>query len=402
MGLFDFLNKNKPEQKSESLITPVLPDQVYKMAEMQLKDIIAPSALELEIGRVDLQALDKDLNGNTVFPETEVNLLKSYLNRSSDYRKGLVSVGSNRAIINNTLYWALDNGIQGVFKSFSSHVGVENIEFTSSGGDYFLNEIGPSSKPIAQWVYGGGGSYFGMIGSNLDIIQLGQSSYLNRGIFFRTFGSYFGDFDTRSNMLRALISKGYGLTSSYEANPVHTHFMNLGESIGYSMKKSVNSMVSQNCSVSSGQECIAEYNTGAINISGGITSTLHYDASYGYWGGAYMGVVTNLMGDPSLRMSPVKMPTNASSTNSSGKVAFTWTAPSESAIVGYNIYKINYSGTTVTGFTKLNSSIVTSTNFTSTTNFVSGEKFLIKTVKLQSNLSGDYLNHSVGALVTNN
>jgi len=47
MGLFDFLQK-KQADKPESLITPVLPDQVYKIAEMQLKDIIAPSALEIQ------------------------------------------------------------------------------------------------------------------------------------------------------------------------------------------------------------------------------------------------------------------------------------------------------------------------------------------------------------------
>jgi len=47
MGLFDFLQKKQAIQ-SESLITPVLPDQVYKIAEMQLKDIIAPSALEIQ------------------------------------------------------------------------------------------------------------------------------------------------------------------------------------------------------------------------------------------------------------------------------------------------------------------------------------------------------------------
>jgi conjugal transfer ATP-binding protein TraC len=47
MGLFDFLNK-KNAPASGGLITPVLPDQVYKIAEMQLKDIIAPSALEIQ------------------------------------------------------------------------------------------------------------------------------------------------------------------------------------------------------------------------------------------------------------------------------------------------------------------------------------------------------------------
>lgn len=47
MGLFDFLNKNNTTPTSSSPVTPVLPEQVYKIAEMQLKDIIAPSALEL-------------------------------------------------------------------------------------------------------------------------------------------------------------------------------------------------------------------------------------------------------------------------------------------------------------------------------------------------------------------
>lgn len=40
MGLFDFLKKN-----TDGTVRPILPDQVYKAAEMQLKDIIAPSAL---------------------------------------------------------------------------------------------------------------------------------------------------------------------------------------------------------------------------------------------------------------------------------------------------------------------------------------------------------------------
>ncbi|HCC05807.1 TPA: conjugal transfer protein TraC [Candidatus Nomurabacteria bacterium] len=44
MGLFDFLSS----QKKESPVSAILPDQVYKIAEMQLKDIIAPSALGVQ------------------------------------------------------------------------------------------------------------------------------------------------------------------------------------------------------------------------------------------------------------------------------------------------------------------------------------------------------------------
>lgn len=47
MGLFDFLSKKNTKPLS-SPVSPVLPEQVYKIAEMQLKDIIAPSALEIQ------------------------------------------------------------------------------------------------------------------------------------------------------------------------------------------------------------------------------------------------------------------------------------------------------------------------------------------------------------------
>ncbi len=41
MGIFDFLTT----KKGDTPLAPILPEQVYKVAEMQLKDIIAPSAL---------------------------------------------------------------------------------------------------------------------------------------------------------------------------------------------------------------------------------------------------------------------------------------------------------------------------------------------------------------------
>lgn len=43
MGLFDFLNT-----KTTSAVGAVLPEQIYKVAEMQLKDIIAPSAIGIQ------------------------------------------------------------------------------------------------------------------------------------------------------------------------------------------------------------------------------------------------------------------------------------------------------------------------------------------------------------------
>lgn len=50
MGIFDFLNK----KQVASPVSPILPEQVYKVAEMQLKDIIAPSALGVQPKNLNL------------------------------------------------------------------------------------------------------------------------------------------------------------------------------------------------------------------------------------------------------------------------------------------------------------------------------------------------------------
>lgn len=50
MGIFDFIKS----KQSASPVNPVLPEQVYKVAEMQLKDIIAPSALGIQPKNLNL------------------------------------------------------------------------------------------------------------------------------------------------------------------------------------------------------------------------------------------------------------------------------------------------------------------------------------------------------------
>ena len=50
MGIFDFIKS----KQQDSPVNPVLPEQVYKVAEMQLKDIIAPSALGIQPKNLNL------------------------------------------------------------------------------------------------------------------------------------------------------------------------------------------------------------------------------------------------------------------------------------------------------------------------------------------------------------
>ena len=50
MALFGFLNKNKKEDATKEAnldLTPVNPEEIYEKAKMELRDILAPAAVEI-------------------------------------------------------------------------------------------------------------------------------------------------------------------------------------------------------------------------------------------------------------------------------------------------------------------------------------------------------------------
>src|SRR3989338_11114431 len=50
MGIFDFLKTKKPEQQ----ISTILPQEIYDASTLELKDIIAPSALQVKPKEINL------------------------------------------------------------------------------------------------------------------------------------------------------------------------------------------------------------------------------------------------------------------------------------------------------------------------------------------------------------
>lgn len=53
MALLDFLNSNKGKNKEQNVL-PVLPDEIYKAAKLELQDVIAPGALEISSKNLNL------------------------------------------------------------------------------------------------------------------------------------------------------------------------------------------------------------------------------------------------------------------------------------------------------------------------------------------------------------
>ncbi|MBX2971943.1 MAG: hypothetical protein KF797_02470 [Flavobacteriales bacterium] len=320
-----------------------------------------PSNVELQVGRVDMYDMP-------AFGSTEVQLMRNYLNKAHNYKmKGWVP--TQRALMIDNLQW-VGNPIAASGWRASALVGQISPE-PAAPVLSFTNYINGQSY---LWTshYGGGliaqdgdvTTYNGTSGGATT--QELASSVTMGGVFNMSLGSFFYDWDSRNNFLRAVIARGDGLTHCWAGIPAwYFHHMGLGENIGYSVAASMN-------------------NTGLYApLTEGWQSTI---------GRTHM----NLMGDPSLRMKMVAPPSNLVVTNSGGNAAFSWTASPDGGMGGYHIYQVDATaGTTI----RLTTSPVTGTSWTNgAVPFVGGRQYMVRTVLLETSPSGSYYNLSLGAM----
>lgn len=307
---------------------------------------VIPSDLELQVGRVDFANLPS-------FAATEQTLLKNYLDKDHDFRMKLFSPMKRATIDDNFGYFSGEAFAASGYKNFSPLVGSSNI----IAGDYF----GDMTAGSYLWSYGcGGGTYTsaGGVGSTTNF----ASSNL-QGVFSMLFGSYFGDWDATDNFLRAALAQGKILTNVWSGR-VHyqLHHMGLGENIGYGVMQTQN-------------------NLGSVYFGSSVGVT-------GRW------IHNGLMGDPTLKNDIVAPVSNVVATKAGNNCNITWSASTETAIAGYNIYMKNDTNTT---YTKLNPSPIVGTNYTDLCLLYKGVyKYMVRAVKLETTPSGTYYNLSDG------
>ncbi|MBD2766996.1 hypothetical protein IC235_03700 [Hymenobacter sp. BT664] len=296
------------------------------------------SDLELEVGRVDLSDLP-------AFAASEVELLRRYLNKDHQYRHKVFSVAERGLIDNNfgTAGGFANNG----WRNFSALLGAAQ----TSDADYFST----LRTQDHLWAYGcGGGSYTGAggVGSTDDF-----ANGPVKCVFNMFFGSYFGDWDSQNNFLRACIAaEGYTLTDcSAGVGNYHFHHMALGETIGYGARLSQNN-------------------------SGGYAANIARSMHMG------------LMGDPTLRLHPVRPVTNLAIAPSPALPTITWTASPEAGL-GYYVYR---AASMSAPFTRLTPEPLTATSFTDPVPLAGTSVYMVRAVRLQNSASGSYVNLSQG------
>jgi PKD repeat protein len=313
---------------------------------------VIPTDLELQAGRADFSNL-------TTFTLTETQLLKNYLDKDHDYRKKVFTAVKRAVIDDNFGYFGSEAFAASGYKNIACMVPTSSITV----GDYFTLMTGNNY----QWSYGcGGGTYTsaGGIGSTSNF----AASNL-QGVFTMLFGSYFGDWDSQDNFLRAALAQGKILTNVWSGR-VHyqLHHMGLGENIGYGVR-------------------LTQNNTGSLYFGSPTSIT-------GRW------IHHGLMGDPTLRNDVVAPVSNVVATKVGNNCNITWTASPEAGLLGYNIYMKN---DTNTNYVKINSALITGTNYTDPCLLYKGiYKYMVRAYKLETTPSGSYYNMSEGIADTAN
>jgi hypothetical protein len=326
-----------------------------------------PSAVELQVGRVDLANMPGRLvwGGPTTFPG-EQELLRQYLNKDHNFRHKITNP-QRRGVIAD--YFGVRNGeafSASAYRGFSTFFGPNNISN--------LNAIYNDTQGV--WVptlatndflcaYGcGAGSYSTISGlgngGNYNAATTPEIVNNNvRAVFTLLFGSWNGDWDHEDDFLRSVLAtKDYGLAAAWSGRPHwFVHPMGLGETIGYCARLTQNNSGFYQNQINSAANC--------IHIA--------------------------LMGDPTLRLHSVAPVGSLGGTAAAGTVTLAWT-PSPDSPLGYHVYRaLSAAGP----FTRLTSSPLSVTSFLDSS-APSGATYMVRAVKLENTPSGSYYNASQG------
>jgi hypothetical protein len=289
-------------------------------------------------GRVDFYDMP-------AFNTSETNLMKRYLDKDHAFRMKDIKVADGGLIDDN--FWAQTGRTYAAtaWQNFPPLVG----DSTVHEADFFTTL---QSHPHL-WAYGCGYGWFqgsDGVGTTTDFVN---DSVLT--VFTMLFGSWFGDWDSQDNFLRApLASKGLPLTCCWGYGNWYFHHMAMGEPIGYSYRWAMNKMNT--------------YRGGGVQIVSGA-----------------------LMGDPSLRLAYVAPPRQVTA-NETLPVEITWNSSSD-IIDGYYVYR---SASEFGVYERISPQLVNGNVFYDANPINGTNYYMVRAVALYDGPSGSYYNISTG------
>lgn len=296
-----------------------------------------PDDIELMVGRVDMANM-------TAYYKTEEEYLRDYAHKSHAWRCGAREVPL-RGTWNSRYLWMERNWMMSMFgthvlaiKEFQPNLATNENVFCTD---------------FAYW--NGSDPYY--------------TDHPFKSIFFINFGSHKQKWERDNNPMRGVMAQpDWGLSCAWGARPAwFFHHLNAGKPLGYSAWRTMNNY--------------------------GVSPHLDYYPIGDYsWMDGYVSI--NMMGDPTIRMHPVKPPMALSVAQSGSDAVLSWNEPEETDIRGYHVY----SATNRLGpYTRLTTGMITDCVFTNTGVGAVKTYYQVRTVKAQTTPCGSYLNQSPGA-----
>ena len=325
------------------------------------------------VGRVDFFDLP-------AFEKNELELLRAYLNKDHNFRTGQFEIVDSALVDNNFAAYSLLGAFAwSGWANFSSIIGKDNVV----AGDWIKNTRPENlqDKTYLMAFGDGGGSYTSSsgVGTSADFAK----NKLN-AVFSILFGSYFGDWDVKDNLMRsALASEPSILTCSWAGRPHwFYHHLGLDFPIGYSVKTTLNNTLDYvpNLIINNGQPTFPE----------GLSLLVH----------------TSLLGDPSLKVnaSPIMSDLESFSAVQEGEdTKLTWEMPSDGEEHKWDLF---YSVDLSDKWFKANEEPVTTNEFFDDFRYNGKITYLIREIITEadgetSNGSNGYLNrYSRGNIAT--
>jgi hypothetical protein len=333
-----------------------------------------PNLLQLQVGRIDLSNMTLFKNDVPDTSHIERELLKRYFIKNHSFKHKLLTI-KERCLLDDN-FGLVNAG--GNYEHFGTSSYRNMAPLIADSVVKNLNYLTTLNTQDYLWSFGfGAGTYLSCtgIGTTADMASTSQSI---KSVFTGFIGSFFGDWDTANNFLRApLAAKGNVLNSFWIGRPHwYFHHMAMGETIGFSAMRSQNN-----------------YDSFWTPIVGWTIPL--YPVTYFKYNS--FQVHSSLMGDPTVRMQPLDPAHNLLVRQDSCNMSFklTWQASVDTAVHSYYIFRAKHIDSS---FTQIGT---TSNLFWKDNSPLTGNNvYMLRAIKLQLSGSGTYYNLAQGIFDT--
>jgi hypothetical protein len=305
-----------------------------------------PGKTWLEVGRVDFADMP------AFAPLTETDLLARYLDKDHAFRQKEVTVKAG-CLADDALSEAAIFGYSysmAAVHTCTPMYGPQGVTLVTGNWLKRLCDTG------SEWAFAFAPSAKEHCGNIVSTQQLAQAD--PKTVFTGLWGSYFGDWPVENDVMRAMIAtKTYTLTCAYAGSPpINLHEMSLGETVGHA-----------------------------------IWCSQHTDECPGPCAGR---VHISLLGDPTLRMHIIGLPSGLTASLNGGQTVLDWKAPVGEEVAGYYVYRAsNAEGP----YTRVAQWPVTTTHYAVPAGG-GGTCYMVRALALQKSASGSYFNCSEGII----